>query len=75
MENHTFFDRGSENMLALIVTLLGPRRGRPDKLLDSYEAERIGLARRLVAPPIACSASSPLKEPSPISFASAWRPF
>ncbi len=39
----------------------------PDRLLGSYEAERIGFARRLSRRPIACSALSPPRAGSPTS--------
>ena len=45
----------------------------PDRLLDSYEAERIGFARGWSRRPIACSASSPPRAGSRISFVPASR--
>ena len=43
--------------------------GAPDKLLDSYEAERIGLRGDWSRPPIVYSASPPPRAGSPISCA------
>jgi hypothetical protein len=61
----------SINLARKLAAVLGACA--PDSLLDSYEAERIGFARRLVGPPTVCSVSSPLKDGSPIFCAR--RPF